>query len=208
MLTTVARFRDPWEAHMLRGRLEAEGIPATLEQEYLVSSYWPLSTAFGGVKVMVPRARVQDAHAIEQECVRGEYKALLRDELGDLDDVQCPQCGSAHFSKRRTLPQILLSVILVTFAVMTPPWTWICTCKNCGTVFRTGKCHGARAVRTGLMLMAMLVVIVTGATLLTYYFDAHIRMANRAIKILAVLAIGVLAVAVSRYLKRRETAGD
>ncbi|WP_147300667.1 DUF2007 domain-containing protein [Lysobacter silvisoli] len=30
MLLTVGRYFDPWEAHILRARLEAEGIPASV----------------------------------------------------------------------------------------------------------------------------------------------------------------------------------
>ena len=40
MLTTVAAFREPWEAHMFCSRLEAEGVPAFIAHEYHIWNAW------------------------------------------------------------------------------------------------------------------------------------------------------------------------
>jgi hypothetical protein len=42
---TVATFLSPWEAHIVRGLLETEGIPSTLGSEHHVGANWPLSQA-------------------------------------------------------------------------------------------------------------------------------------------------------------------
>ncbi len=51
MLTTVARFRDPWEAEMLCGLLDSEGIPAMTAFDRHIWMNWPFSNALGGVRV-------------------------------------------------------------------------------------------------------------------------------------------------------------
>ena len=50
---TIASFTSPLEAHMARGRLEAEGIPAFIAHENHIWAEWFLSNALGGVKVQV-----------------------------------------------------------------------------------------------------------------------------------------------------------
>src|SRR5262245_3733301 len=52
-LVTVGTFRDLPEAHALKMRLEAAGIPAYLADAELVAMDWLLSNAVGGVKVQV-----------------------------------------------------------------------------------------------------------------------------------------------------------
>ena len=138
MLITVARFREPWEAHMLRGRLEAEGIPASVAHEFVIAVDWLLSNAIGGVRVQVPLSCTEDAKEIEAGCRNGKYKSELQAELGDLDDVCCPRCGSAHFSKRRTISQIIFGVFFALFGLPLPG-TWICVCEKCGAKFKYGS---------------------------------------------------------------------
>lgn len=52
-MKTVAAFSQPIEAHLLRIRLEQEGIVAYLRDENLVTLDWLYSNAVGGVKVDV-----------------------------------------------------------------------------------------------------------------------------------------------------------
>jgi len=138
MLTTVATFQEPWEAYMLRFRLEAEGIPAVVSLQYHVWMNWSLSTALGGVKVQVPRGHAHEARSIERRCRAGEFKAELEAEFGDLDDPRCPICGSIHYRKRRSIPQSLLAVVLtLSFGEVFPPWRWVRRCKQCGAKWST-----------------------------------------------------------------------
>ena len=52
-MKTIASFSQPVEAHMLRSRLEAEGIVAYLRDENMIALDWLYSNALGGVKVDV-----------------------------------------------------------------------------------------------------------------------------------------------------------
>ena len=63
MLITLGRYLDPWEAHVLRARLEAEGIPAYVSNDSHVLANWSLAYALGGVALQVPAERESEARA-------------------------------------------------------------------------------------------------------------------------------------------------
>lgn len=52
-MRTLAAFNQPMEAYMLISRLEGNGIPAFLRDEYMVAIDWLAANAIGGVKVDV-----------------------------------------------------------------------------------------------------------------------------------------------------------
>ncbi len=66
-MQTIANFSQPVEAHLLRTRLEAEGITAYLRDENLVTLDWLYSNAVGGVKVDVADEDYERALAILAE---------------------------------------------------------------------------------------------------------------------------------------------
>lgn len=55
-LVQVASFVYPWEAYIARGRLESKGIKAFVFDDGIVTAHPFISTAVGGVKLMVERA--------------------------------------------------------------------------------------------------------------------------------------------------------
>jgi len=69
---TIARCNTGFEAHILRGRLEAEGIPAIVVDEHLINAYSLISAALGGVRVQVPKAFVDNALMILKEIEENE----------------------------------------------------------------------------------------------------------------------------------------
>jgi tetratricopeptide (TPR) repeat protein len=60
-LVTIAAFSFPAQAHVVKGRLEAEGIRAFVVDEELVTANWLYSGAVGGVKVKVREGDVERA---------------------------------------------------------------------------------------------------------------------------------------------------
>ncbi len=140
MWTTVATFREGWEAHMFRSRLWAEGVPAIVIHEYHVGNAWDFSVSLGGVKVQVPRDRFEEARAVERRCQNGEFRALLESELGDLDDVTCPECGSGELRKRRPFLRAAFSILATVWVGrVLAPIGWIYCCKKCHTEFRPAR---------------------------------------------------------------------
>ena len=114
-MKTVASFREAYKAHILKGRLEAEGIPAMVTDEHLVSINWLYSQAIGGVKVGVPDELYEDALQIignadsrNKDKPEGPKKENETVELHD----QCPSCGSDQvsptlYSKWSLVPSLL-----------------------------------------------------------------------------------------------------
>lgn len=70
---TIARFLVPLDAHILRARLEAEGIPAVLADDNLVQTNSLIAAAVGGVRVQVPATRAAEAQAIVTAIANGEF---------------------------------------------------------------------------------------------------------------------------------------
>jgi hypothetical protein len=56
---------------MLRGRLEIEGIPATVTDDNVAQVLSPM--LIGGVRVLVPESYLERAWAIAQAIKRGDY---------------------------------------------------------------------------------------------------------------------------------------
>lgn len=132
-LITLARFRDPWEAHMLRGRLEAESVRAWVAFEYHVGNNWLVSNALGGVRVQVSADDAERARDVAENCTGGKYHAMLRDRLGEIDDRQCPNCGSTDLRRGWPTPLVLAVFILAFPLGSVPAWRWNWSCQRCGT---------------------------------------------------------------------------
>jgi hypothetical protein len=79
-IVTVARRFDPIEAELLRGRLAADGIPATLGDANLVQTYALCASALGGVRVMVPESYAKQALRAIAAIEHGDLQ--LEDEAG------------------------------------------------------------------------------------------------------------------------------
>ena len=129
---TVESFLKPWEAHLFRLRLEAEGIPAFVTHEFHISMVWPYVLALGGAKVQVPSELHQEALEIQLMCITGNFKTLLEESFGDLDDIHCPYCSSTKFSKRTSIPVAIAAALsLLVARAMFPAKATIYECENC-----------------------------------------------------------------------------
>ena len=89
MLATIATYSFPYEAHIAKARLDAEGIPAFVADEQTINMQWLYSNAMGGVRLQVPEQFVAQAAEILAE----DHSEELEQELG-ADSVSCEACGS------------------------------------------------------------------------------------------------------------------
>jgi hypothetical protein len=137
VLMTVASFTEPWEAHLLRLRLQAEGICAVVAHEHLVWTIWPWALAVGGVQVLVLAEAWAQARAIATRCRAGGYSAELEQLFGPLDDDRCPRCGSTNFKSRRSLPMLMILLVGYFFAgAIFPLRASVHRCTACATKWR------------------------------------------------------------------------
>lgn len=137
-LITIAAFNDVTEAHILKGRLEAEGILCFLGDEHIVGAQPFYSVAVGGVKLKVTEKDEEEARAILANIQGGTSEFIYNDELELAPPMQehaatltCPKCGSDHIGEEKYNKTVFsLSYLLLGFPV--PFRSRKYTCYNCG----------------------------------------------------------------------------
>ena len=122
-MITVASFSKPEEAHLLRLRLEAGGVPAYIQDENMVQIDWLYSNAIGGVRVQIADEDAEHA------------KEILESPLVDSEAADMPACPKCHSTKTAPdeLPRRLsfLSMMLAGFPFMFSKTRWRCSeCNN------------------------------------------------------------------------------
>jgi len=113
-LVTVTRVFNSLEAEMLRGCLEAEGIPATLGDAQTVQTDTLLTVALGGIRVMVPSAFAEAARQTVEAFERG---ALAIDDLPDGAEAAPPEPAEAPPAFRMS-PAAWVVLAIVAVAVV------------------------------------------------------------------------------------------
>jgi len=122
-LAVVGSLLYAHEAHLAKGRLEAEGIEAWVLDEDQVRMQWHLARALGGIKVAVAPAHAERAHAILAEDHSESLRTIEEQALPPSAEECCPRCGqpSSQVSTERRLPglwQWLSTLVLVLFRAL------------------------------------------------------------------------------------------
>jgi hypothetical protein len=132
-LVAVAACAQPIEAHLIRCRLEADGVDAFVVDEHIVSLQWLYSPAVGGVKVQVHARDAERARAIlDAEPARRSHSA--RFVTDDLRAPRCPDCGSLDIETRFSRRVTFASSLLLGFPL---PWAKRRSrCRCCGALWR------------------------------------------------------------------------
>jgi hypothetical protein len=135
MLVTVGRYLDPWEAYVLRGRLEAEGIPAVVSNDGLATTNWPWSYALGGVQLQVPASDVDAALSLLKDYASGVLEQDLVAQEG-LTTERCAKCGSDDIRAKVPASQRLLVLLTFAWAVTFPTHASRRACGACGATWQ------------------------------------------------------------------------
>ena len=121
-MITVASFSKPEEAHLLRLRLEAGGVPAFVQDENMVQMDWMYSNAIGGVRVQIAEEDVDRAKEIlEEPGVEPESTGM----------PCCPKCASTDTAPDQ-LPRRLsfLTMLLAGIPFLFSKTRWRCARCN------------------------------------------------------------------------------
>ncbi|MDE1464690.1 putative signal transducing protein [Spartinivicinus poritis] len=124
-LVTVGSYTDAIQAHLVRGKLEAEGIFATVAHEHHIWANWFLSIALGGVKVQVPADQAEQAKQILADLASGQY--AIEDEF----KIHCPKCNSVQVEEQRTRWKIAFLGLSI-FHIPLPYRRGKLKCRDCG----------------------------------------------------------------------------
>src|ERR1035437_8153293 len=73
-LFTVAIYFLPTDAYIVQGCLVAAGVPAVVADANLVQTDSLLTSALGGVRILVPESYMQQAQEVIDSFNRGEYR--------------------------------------------------------------------------------------------------------------------------------------
>ncbi|MDB5157804.1 MAG: hypothetical protein JWR50_2511 [Mucilaginibacter sp.] len=128
-IVTLESYYDPMLAQIIRGRLEANGIPCFIADENTLSANPFYNQAIGGIKIKVFERDLDKCRAIlaeEVEIAPGE------EEL-----ITCPNCKSKNVyygpaPVKRNWFSILVSFLGAVYPIYLRK-TWICT--DCGANF-------------------------------------------------------------------------
>lgn len=131
---TVERYSSAFEAHLLRGRLESEDIPAVLADEHIISANWFLSNAIGGVRVRVPYSYIEQAAVIINEHTSGKYE--ISDE--EAEERLCPKCRSDNIIQYRSSWKAAL-LIFYFFNLPVPFSLDKYKCETCRHIWKENK---------------------------------------------------------------------
>jgi hypothetical protein len=159
MLITIATFTNPLEAHIVRGRLEAEGIETFVAHEHHIWANWFLSTALGGVKLQVKPEDAQRAGEILQQEQAGDYEALVTDAVEETAVVRpaCPLCHSEEITPVRRSGRI--SLFIVWLSSLPLPYSSVTmSCRNCGHIW-VNREQQAYPVLTRFFVIALLALL-------------------------------------------------
>lgn len=131
MLVTVARFLDPWEAHIVCGRLQADGILASVAFANHAIVNWPMAYALGGTAVQVPDDYVEQSLELLAAYNAGE---LGLDDSAErlVPEGHCPVCRSTDLQPIIPWHQRVLVVLLGVFAATFPTSSQQWKCNACG----------------------------------------------------------------------------
>jgi ribosomal protein S27AE len=130
---TVASFREPHQAYIAKGRLEAEGIPSFILDEHVVQINWTYSQAIGGVKVQVSETDLERAREVLKSEYQEELSEVEEAKLKPAPEDVCPQCGSTSISKNRYSPWSLIPSLLILLPIFFRKKKWVC--GSCGAAW-------------------------------------------------------------------------
>lgn len=132
-MITIAQFSKPEEAHLLRMRLEAGGVPAFVLDENIVQMDWLYSNAIGGVRLQIAE---EDAERAQEILGEEPPEALPSDR------PVCPACGSIDTGIDDGPRRItFLTILLFGLPLFFPRRRW--KCAECRSTWREG--HSASA---------------------------------------------------------------
>ena len=132
---TVRRYDTPWSAHIARGRLESEGIPAFLINEHHSTAYWPITQALGLVQLKVPAVVLKNATKIIDQHENGDYEEPVETGASVESSYVCYRCGEDDIARRKayiTWEMFAYLAIGLTTFVIWPLRKWRIHCGACG----------------------------------------------------------------------------
>jgi hypothetical protein len=162
---TVGWFWNPMTAWIVRNRLADEGIEAFVVDEYVASMYWLYANAIGGIKVQVPREKLQQAGEVLARGKSEVFADVPRSPVSPGTRV-CPRCGSGDLHRERFAVRVVFLCWLV-FGLPIPVPSRTVECFDCGARLGSPKVFRLQYGLRHLLLLMFIVAFVLGLLNLT-----------------------------------------
>lgn len=133
-LITARIFDNPIDAHLLKTKLESEGITCYLYDEHTVTIDPMVNIAVGGIKLKIEKFDIEKVKKILQEIEGRPYVKENNETL------KCPNCNSIQlYSGIKSMKGFsgIISII-ISFLLLVYPlhYKLVYKCKECGTEFK------------------------------------------------------------------------
>lgn len=136
-LVTLQVFDNPIDAHVLKSKLESEGIQSVLFDENMVSLNPLFNITVGGIKLKISDTDLEQA----QELLHTLNKTPHTDENDQ--EIKCPKCDSKElytgFKSMKGIKGIFSAFVSFLLAVFPIYYKTVYKCKNCGEEFREAQ---------------------------------------------------------------------
>lgn len=133
-LITIKTFDNPMEAHIVKSRLENEGIHCFLFDENMVSLNPLYNVTVGGIKLKINDKDTEKAKQVLKEI----QKSPITDESND--ELRCPSCASndliSGYKSMRGGSGFFAAIISFVLMVFPIYYKTVYKCKNCDNEFR------------------------------------------------------------------------
>ena len=129
-LVTIATFPDALKAQIVRGSLEAEGIPCFIADEHTITNQPYLTMAYGGVRLQVQARDTERA----REIINTRETFSVLNEAPEHESGKCPNCHSVKIEQvNSSQKQSFLNFIRSLLAIRTEgEFARHYTCRTCG----------------------------------------------------------------------------
>jgi DNA-directed RNA polymerase subunit RPC12/RpoP len=133
-LITIKTFDNSIDAHLLKSKLESEGIPCYLFDENMVSINPLYNVTVDGIKLKI---NAFDKEKVIQIINEIESKNFTNDND---DEISCPNCNSkdlySDFKSMKDLKGLLSALFAFMFFIYPLYFKRVYKCKNCGYEFK------------------------------------------------------------------------
>ncbi|MBK6952325.1 MAG: DUF2007 domain-containing protein [Crocinitomicaceae bacterium] len=133
-LITVKTFDNPIDAHLLKSKLESEGIVCYLFDEHTVGTNPLYNVTVGGIKLKINDFDLEKATEIYNEI----HKTAYTDDDGNV--ISCPKCQSINLMTQYPVRKGVggfFSSLMAFLATMVPVYSKkVFKCKDCGEEFK------------------------------------------------------------------------
>ena len=134
-LITIKTFDNSIDTHLMKSKLESEGIVCYIFDENMVT-YNPIyNIAFGGIKLKINEQDLNKASNI----IKLINESKITDENNEI--IKCPKCNSEElyigYKSMKGVKGVLSIIVSLIFMIFPIYYKTLNKCKICGQEFRT-----------------------------------------------------------------------